>query len=695
MTELEYPQVERDDTTEVLHGRRVEDPYRYLEDPNSKRTEAFVAAQNAVSEPYLAGLEGRSIFAELTRSLLLAPRAGVPWYRGGRYLRLTNPGDLDQDILCTADTLEDLLAGGRVLLDPNTLSSDGAVALAGARVSGDGKYLAYALAEAGSDWTSFHVRDIGTGLDLPDVIHWCKFSVPVWMPDSSGFLYWCYPAPEPGTEFTEAMGAGRLMLHRLGTAVSEDLEIWSRPEDPELMAGPDVAHDGTWLVLTIGAGSDSRTMISALRIGADDEGRRVPVGPEIPVVAELTHAQQVVEIEGDALLLRTETGAGRGRLVSIDLADVAGPMTELIGEHPTDVLASASRVGDGVLVVWSHDAAHRVEVFDTAGHSVGTLDLAGPLSVAALTGEPGRSEFFYGTTSFAQRLEVFRAEITGPAVSVESIPSPAGNPVLPATVSRREFAVSTDGTRVPMTVVHRADLPPGPQPTLLYGYGGFDIPLTPSFSALFASWVAAGGVVAVANLRGGGEFGTEWHQQGMLANKQQVFDDAIRCAQHLFDTGVTTAGQLAVHGRSNGGLLVGALMTQRPDLFAAAVPSVGVLDMLRYHLFTIGWAWVPEYGSAADPEAFDWLRAYSPLHNVRAGVEYPATLICTGDHDDRVVPAHSLKFGAELQHTYHGERPILLRIDTRAGHGAGKPATALAAEYTDVLAFIGRHTGLT
>jgi len=708
MTTIRYPAADRDSTSETLHGKRVDDPYRYLEDPNGPRTEAFVAAQNAVSAPYLASLPGRDGFAESVEGLLLAPRAGVPWYRGGRYFRLANPGDLDQDVLYTADDLPELLTAPRVLFDPNTLSEDGAVALAGASVSDDGRYLAYALAEAGSDWTTFHVRDVATGADLSDVVPWCKFSAPVWMPDGSGFLYWCYPEPVAGTEFTEAVGAGRLMLHQLGSAVADDIEVWSRPTEPDLMVWPDVAHDGDWLVLTIGAGSDSRTMISAIRIGADEAGRRVPHGTEFAVVPELTDAQQVVEVEGDTVLVRTESGAARGRLVAYPLAEIAAGRTaapvEVIGEHRSDVLASADRIGDGLLVIWSADAAHRVESFDLTGRSTGVLDLDGPLSVAGLTGRPGRAEFFLGTTSFVERLTVHRSEMGVGAVpaGLELLPGPEGGPALldqapdlPPALARRERAVSSDGAEVPMTVVQRADLPAGPRPTLLYGYGGFDISLTPSFSALFSSWVAAGGVLVVANLRGGGEFGADWHRQGMLEHKQQVFDDAIACAEHLIDSGVTTAAQLAVHGRSNGGLLVGALMTQRPDLFAAAVPGVGVLDMLRYHLFTIGWAWVPEYGSAADADAFECLSAYSPLHRLREGVSYPATLICTGDHDDRVVPAHSLKFGAQLQHVHQGDRPMLLRIDTRAGHGAGKPARALAAEYTDVLAFVAAHTGLT
>ena len=344
-------------------------------------------------------------------------------------------------------------------------------------------------------------------------------------------------------------------------------------------------------------------------------------------------------------------------------------------------------------LLWSSDAAHRIEIVDRTGAHRSWPELPQPISVTAINSRDGSSEIFVGVTSFTRPARSYRLE-PGAAATLTALPSAGGEIDLPDVTFERRAATSSDGVAVPMTVLRRADLPGGTRPTLIYGYGGFDIPVLPAFSALFATWVAAGGVLAVANLRGGGEFGADWHQAGMLRRKQIVFDDLYACARELIDSGVTTAAQLAVHGRSNGGLLVGAAMTQHPELFAAALPTVGVLDMLRFHLFTIGWAWTTEYGTPDDAGDFEVLRAYSPLHRLVKGTSYPPTLICTGDHDDRVVPAHSLKFGAELQRCQAGPGPVLLRVDTRAGHGMGKPARALAAEYADQLAFAAEHTGL-
>ncbi|AZI57923.1 S9 family peptidase [Nakamurella antarctica] len=687
----EYPAARRSDVSDILHGVRVEDPYRYLENTQDAETLAFVDAQNALSAPYLAALPVRGRFLASATAALTAPRFGVPFKRGENYFVTANPGDLEQDRVLTAKSLPELLAGGRVLLDPNTLAADGTIALAGMQVSPNGGLLGYALAEAGSDWVSLHVQRVSTGEMLPDVIRWCKWTVPEWLPDSSGFVYWSYRAPIPGAELTAAMGAGVLKMHRLGTAVEIDPVIWSPPEQ-EWMVAPHVSSDGRWLLLTQAPGTDSRTLISALRIGPDKAGMLRPTGELVCVIDELADAHTIVEAEGDILLLRTEAGAERGRLVKLDLQEPED-LFELIPEHERDVLVSAHRVADGILVVWSHDAAHRLELFDLHGFSHGCIPIDEPVSIAAVTGQPGQAECFVTSTSFTRSLRSHRLVIGGGCAELTHLPAPAGAPVLDA-VASRVHAVSSDGTEVPMTVLRRSDLPPGPRPTLLYGYGGFDIPVLPAYSAMFASWVQAGGVLAVANLRGGGEFGAAWHQDGMKEHKQRVFDDAIACAEFLIAEGVTGAHQLAVHGRSNGGLLVGAMIVQRPDLFAAALPTVGVLDMLRFHLFTIGWAWTSDYGDPEVAEEFAYLHAYSPLHQLRTGRHYPATLICTGDHDDRVVPAHSLKFGAQLQFCQSGDSPVLLRIDTRAGHGAGKPAHALAAEYADQLAFAAEHTGL-
>lgn len=715
---MRYPPVDRDDTADVLHGALVADPYRYLEDPDADRTRAFVAAQNAVSEPYLAALPSRPAFAALTAALLTAPRCGVPWERGGRYFAVANPGDLEQDRLLVADRLDDLPDRARVLLDPNELSSDGTVALTAARVSPDGRRLAYALSEAGSDWRTVRVRDVADGTDLPDVLRWTKWVEPTWLADGSGFLYWRYPPPRGATAvqaatappggpvegsaaFTDAMGAGELALHRLGEDPGDDAVVWT-PADRDWMADPWVSAAGDLLVFTASPGTDSRTTVTAVRLGPDGRGGTAPTGAPIEVVGSLTDAHRVVGSAGDTLYLRTERDAPRGRLVAVDLADPGAPWREVLGEHATDVLVDASPARDAFAIVWSSDAAHRIELVDRVGATLAAPSVPGPASVVALNTRDASAEVLFGVTSFTQDTRSFRIDLADPG-AVTALAGPVSGVAGPPVTATRRSARSSDGVDVPMTVLRRADLSDsepssadalGPAPTLLYGYGGFDIPVLPAFSALFTAWVAAGGVLAVANLRGGGEFGAEWHRAGMLHAKQQVFDDLYACAEQLIESGVTDASRLVVHGRSNGGLVVGAAITQRPDLFAAALPVVGVLDMLRFHLFTIGWAWTSEYGTPDDPDDFAVLAAYSPLHRIRPGTAYPPTLICTGDHDDRVVPAHSLKFGAELQRGQGGDGPVLLRVDTRAGHGLGKPVHARAAEFADQLAFAAEHTGL-
>lgn len=683
------PTADRDETVQVIHGVTVPDPYRYLEDPGSARTAAFVSAQNAVSGPYLAALPGRGELGRLTEGLLTEPRVGVPWERGGRYFRFANPGELNQDQLLVAGSLAELRTAGRVLVDPNTWTTDGTAALGSLSVSKDGRLLAYTRSEAGSDWTAIRIVDVATGVELPDELRWVKFTVPTWLPDHKSLLYWTFGEPA-SLEDTAALGAGRLMWHRLGEPQSADRLVWE-PADENWTVEPWVAQDGGHLVLACSPGTESRSLITAHPLGLDEHGRTV-IGDPIPVVTQLADAHHPVAALGQRLYLRTERDAPTGALVRVDLANPAAPWTVLAHGDDRRVLAWADPVPDGFLVVWSSEASHHLQLLTETGSPAWEPQVGQSVSVTALNTRPGSDEAFLGTTSFTERQRVFRLDLATHGLT--ELPGMEDRVALPAATARRVRAVSSDGTAVPMTVVHRDDLGPGPHPVLLYGYGGFDIPVLPAFSALFASWVAVGGVLAVANLRGGGEFGVRWHEQGMKERKQQVFDDLFACAEQLIADGTTTSERLAVLGRSNGGLLVGAAMTQRPELFAAALPTVGVLDMLRFHLFTIGRAWTVEYGDPDDPADFPVLLAYSPLHRLRAGATYPATLICTGDHDDRVVPAHSLKFGAELQRCQAGPAPVLLRVDTRAGHGAGKPMTALAAEYADQLAFAAAHTGL-
>ncbi|MBE7161442.1 MAG: S9 family peptidase [Williamsia herbipolensis] len=692
---------ERTDQVDVLHGVSVADPYRYLEDPDDPRTTQFISAQNSVSEPALAALPAQRYFSEKVLALLTTPRVCTPWERGGTYFRMQNPGDLDQDVLVSGGDLERLLSDPTVLLDPNTLAQDGTIALNSLSTSPDGSLVGVGLSEAGSDWQTIRflqTAGAAAGEFLADRLEWSKFCQAVWLPDSSGVLYWRYPAPS-GQAYVDEMPPGELVLHRLGTAQETDQQIWSRSDDAAHTAqwsvDPTFSSDDSWLVLTSSPGTDSRTCIEVCRVG--DDGT---VGPARTVIGELTAAWYPVDVLDDVLYLLTDSGAPLRRIVGIPLRDNGSgdpldDLLEVVGEDEEALVESVTPVGDAWAVVSSVDAAHRLRVVTPTGAPMFTVELERPASVTAVHGHARSQEFFVGTTSFTQRLRSRRITLSGDERITDLPGAVDDDSLVPAVISERRTAVSTDGVPVPMSVVRGADLRgTEPRPTLLYGYGGFDIALTPSFSALLAGWVAAGGVVAVANLRGGGEFGQQWHHAGMLHRKQQVFDDLYACAQELIDSGVTSAAQLAVHGRSNGGLLAGAALTQRPDLWAATLPTVGVLDMLRFHRFTIGAAWTTEYGNPDDPADFPVLLAYSPLHNVEQGRTYPATLVCTGDHDDRVVPAHSLKFAAQLQYAQGGEAPILLRVDTRAGHGAGKPVRALAAEYSDQLAFAALHTGL-
>ena len=688
---MHYPHSERGPVVETLHGVEVADPYRWLEDPDSAETKDWVAAQNAVTAEYLARLASRSWFRERLGAILGAPRAGVPRARGGRYLLDRNDGSQDQDVVTVADTLETLAAGGRVLIDPAEFSADGTASVRAAVLSPDGKWAAYKVSEAGSDWAQLRVRSVDSGADTADVVPYTKFAGPVWWPDSSGFFYWTYAEHGRATgDDPAALGSGQLMSHRLGR---DDDELIYQPDNPRLLAWPCVFADG-WLILIISTGTERKCLVQARRL------RGGTVGPVLPVVTEPRDRIDPVGMQDDVLYLHTDRDAPRGKVVSADLASLesggAGSWAELIPERD-DVLEQAQRAGHGFLAVYLRDAQHRVVRFDAAGAELGELNLADadPLSagsVSEVNVDEGSGECFLGVESFVRGSRAYRLDLaTGLA---EPLVLEAWKAPVPDVVTERRSATSADGTTVPYFLLRPAGTGRA-LPTLLYGYGGYNHAITPVFKAAWPAWLAAGGALAVANLRGGGEFGREWHEAGMRDRKQNVFDDFVAVGEHLIATGVTSHGQLALHGRSNGGLLVGAVMTQRPDLAAVALPMVGVMDKLRFHTFTIGAAWIPEAGDPDVAEDFAFLYAFSPLHALRPGTRYPATLILTGDHDDRVAPAHSYKFGAELQHDQAGDAPVLLRIEAATGHGPGKPKRMLAAEFADMLAFAAEHTGLT
>jgi prolyl oligopeptidase len=697
---MRYPRSERGLVVETLHGVKVADPYRWLEDPDSAQTKEWVAAQNALTAEYLAGLASRSWFQQQLSAILDVPRAGVPRASGGRYLLDRNDGSQDQDVVTVADDLATLAAGSRVLIDPAEFAADGTVSLRGVKLSPDGKWLAYGVSQAGSDWIQLRVRSVDSGADTADVVSDAKFLEPVWSPDSAGFFYWTYPQHGRASgDDPAALGTGQVMLHRLGR---DDDELIYRPDNPRLLARPCVFAGG-WLILIITTGTERKCLVQARRLHGGT------VGPVVHVITEPLARIEPVGVKDDVLYLHTDQDAPRGKVVSADLAGMetggTGNWAEVIPERD-DVLQWVERGGHGFLAVYLRDAQHRVVRFDGTGAELGELDLAGAgqhgagqygagqygaFSVSEVNVEEDSEECFLGVQSFVRGTRAYRVDLcTGRADPLVLTDRTA--PV-PDVVTERRSAISADGTAVPYFLVRPAGAGPG-LPTLLWGYGGYNIAITPAFRAAWPAWLAAGGALAMANLRGGGEYGREWHEAGMRERRQNSYDDFIAVGEHLISTGVTARGRLALNGASNGGLLVGAVMTQRPELAAVALPMVGVMDMLRFHKFTIGAAWIPEQGDPDVAEDFAFLYAYSPLHALRAGTCYPATLILTGDHDDRVAPAHSYKFGAELQHDQACDAPVLLRVETATGHGAGKPKRMLAAEFADMLAFAADHTGL-
>ena len=693
MTGFDYPETRRGDTVDTLHGRDVPDPYRWLEDPDSDETRAWVAAQNAASRGYLDALPARSWFHRELLDIVGMPRAGTPDRIGDRYLVGRNDGTQQQDQWFVADSLDELRGGGRLLIDANEFSEDGTSSLAGYDVSLDGGLLAYQVSDGGSDWTTLRVKDVATGEDLDDVLTKVKFSAATWLPDRS-FLYVHFPTSGEarGTD-AAALPAPQLRRHVLGTPQAEDTLVWELPENPQVIPEPELSHDGRWLVVHLHEGTSEKNRLWVHPVRSEDGTSRL--GECVRLVDEDRAMYRFVRSDGDALLLHTDEQAPLGRVVRVDASGGAFAAVDVVQESDS-ALESVVAAGDELLTVHLVDAQPRVTRWSLDGRELGTVDLAGG-AVLALRGKAGRDEAFIGMVSLTSRVTAYRLALPSGHVSVVDGLAPAGKTSwqAPEVHSQRRRATSKDGTEVPYFLVHRTDVDlSGPRPTLLYGYGGFNLPVLADFRPVFAAWLAAGGVLAIANLRGGSEYGGAWHDGGRLHDKQNVFDDFAAVGDHLVAQGVTTHGQLAIHGRSNGGLLVGATLLQRPDLAAVALPTVGVLDMLRFHEFTVGAAWVSDYGSPEDPEMFETLLAYSPLHNVVEGRSYPATLVMTGDHDDRVVPAHSFKFTAELQRAQGGQAPVLARIETAAGHGPGMAAAAVAAEAADLLAFAAEHTGL-
>ncbi|MFC6156659.1 prolyl oligopeptidase family serine peptidase [Kribbella jiaozuonensis] len=678
-----YPESRRDDVVETLHGREIADPYRWLEDPDSPDTQDWVQRQNEFTQAELSGYPEREWFQTTMSAILARPRAGVPSKKAGWYFVGRNDGTQAQDVIYVAESLDELLSGGRVLIDPNTLSEGGTDSLGTFTVSPDGKYFAYGINESGSDWTTFRLLDIATGKQVDDVVSEAKFCEAVWLPDSSAYLYLHYPSSgrSEGTE-TKSLTGGRLTLHKVGTPQSEDELVLSFPGEDQIFLAPEVSEDDRYLVVHITEGTDPATRLWVYPITADG------LGDPVKVVDSFADEIAFVRMSGDQLVLRTDRDASRGRVV---LSSLDGEFTDLIPEGEA-TLQAVRGTADGLATLTLVDAQPVLTLYGLDGSGQRVVDVPGG-GVVDLHAGPEYDELFIGLSTTTDPTLSYVVSTGSRAVRAlpELVRGSGGFTPPQVTVTRRLAA----GRDVPYFLITRSDLDfSTPRPTLMWGYGGFRIPIQADYRPGWPAWLAAGGVLVIANLRGGGEYGTEWHDAGRLKNKQNVFDDFIAVAEHLRDTGVTTPAQLAVHGRSNGGLLVGAVMTQRPDLFAVALPGVGVLDMLRFHKFTVGAAWASDFGLPDDPEQFEDLLAYSPLHRVSDGTSYPATLVVTGDHDDRVVPLHSHKFMAALQHAQTGPQPVLTRVEVNTGHGFGKPAAMVAAEWADLLAFAAHHVGL-
>lgn len=674
---LTYPVTKKINQTDNYHGTIVADPYRWLEENGSEETRQWIQAQNKLTFEFLNKLPERTRLKDRLTQLWNYERFGVPFKEGNRYFISRNDGLQNQNVLYTMDSLDD---EPRVLLDPNTLSPDGTVALSGYAISRDGNRMAYGLSTAGSDWQEWHVKDVQTGRDLPDKLKWVKFSGASWTRDGSGFFYSRYDEPAEGEKLQAVNYFQKLYFHKIGTPQSEDVLVYERPDQKEWGFSGEVTEDGRYLVITIWKGTETEKRVFYKDL--EDAG-----APVVQLLNEFDAAYDFVANDGPVFWFRTDLNAPRGRVIAIDIRRPDRAVwTEVIPES-ADTLRAVSMVHDRFIANYLHDAHTRVKIYERNGTWVRDIDLPGLGTASGFGGKRSDRETFYAFTGFTLPTAIYRYDMVEgksevfrrPKVDFEST----------RFETRQVFVTSKDGTRVPMFITHRKDLKlDGNNPTYLYGYGGFNSALTPSFSPSIAVWLEWGGVYAQPNLRGGGEYGQEWHQAGTKLKKQNVFDDFIASAEWLIANGYTSAKKLAIGGGSNGGLLVGACMTQRPDLFAAALPAVGVMDMLRFHKFTIGWAWVSDYGSADSPEEFKALFAYSPLHNLKKGIAYPATLITTADHDDRVVPAHSFKFAAALQEAHAGSAPVLIRIETKAGHGAGKPTAKIIEETADRWSFL-------
>ena len=676
---LEYPETAKVDHVDTYHGTDIADPYRWLEDDNSEETKAWVIEQNKVTFDYLEQIPFREDLKNRLTEIWNYPKHGIPVKRSGIYFYSYNTGLQNQSVVYKMNSLEE---EAELLLDPNTFSEDGTVALSSLSISKTGKYVGYGISRAGSDWQEFYVKDIASGEDLPDHIKWIKFSGMSWYKD--GFYYSRYPEPSEDDKLTGSNENNKVYYHKIGTPQSEDKLVFEDPENPLRSYSVDVSKDEQYAVITASE-STSGNAIGFKKI--NDKNFRW-------LVNTFDKDFMMVGNKENILFVLTNHEAPKYKLLAIDLNNPAPEnWTDLIPEQDF-VLQSCSYIGGKLIASYLKDAYDIVKVYDTEGAFLHDIDFPGIGSVGGFSGDMEDTVTFYSFTSFNFPPVIFKYNILENKSEIYYTSELDFDGSLYET--KQVFYESKDGTKIPMFIIHKKGISlNGKNPTILYGYGGFNISQTPGFSPIRATWLEQGGVYAVANLRGGGEYGEDWHKAGTLLNKQNVFDDFIAAAEYLISNKYSSSKRLAILGGSNGGLLVGAVLNQRPELFAAAIPAVGVMDMLRFHKFTIGRYWTTDYGSSDDPEQFEYLLKYSPLHNISSEKEYPAVMVTTADHDDRVVPAHSFKYIATLQEKYKGNNPVIIRIETDAGHGGGKPTSKYIEEATDEYAFFWYNMGFS
>ena len=681
---MTYPITQTVDQVDVYHGVTVADPYRWLEDPDSVETKAWVESQNKVTFDYLRAIPKRETLQTRLTELWNYEKYGMPSKRGMRYFYSKNDGLQNQNVLYKIETLESQPV---LLLDPNTLSTDGTVALSGISISEDGSKLAYGLSKSGSDWQEWRIRDVLTGKDLDDRIEWVKFSSASWTKDNLGFFYSRYDKPDEKTKLEAVNYFQKLYYHRVGTSQSEDILIYDRPDQKEWGFSGDVTEDGRYLVITVWKGSDRKNLIFYKDLSQANSS-------VVELITQWDADYTVIENDGEMFWVKTDLDAPRGRVVAVDLKQPVQSNWKIIIPQTSETLGNVGLLNNQFIASYLKDAHSQIKIYNLNGSLIRDVQLPGLGTVGGFAGKRSDTETFFSYTSFTEPNTIYRYNVATDKSSVFRKPDVKYNAENFET--KQVFYSSKDGTQVPMFITYKKGLKlDGTNPTLLYAYGGFNVSLTPFFSVSNLAWLEMGGVYAIANLRGGGEYGQAWHEAGMKLKKQNVFDDFIAAAEWLIAERYTVSSKLAIEGGSNGGLLVGACMTQRPELFGAALPAVGVMDMLRFHKFTIGWAWQGEYGDVEKSEAeFKALYAYSPLHNLKAGVKYPSTMVTTADHDDRVVPAHSFKFATALQKAHKGDNPVLIRIATKAGHGAGKPTAKVIEEAADKWAFLSKVLGM-